>query len=180
MIFEMVFLLAGIALGSAVTAYYFQSVKIPTQIQQVRQIVTGSVKEETLKHNAKVVQPVVEQVISQIHEVVNIVEEAVLELIVRFQEITDAAIQDANHTAAELRESSHSEMGQDEDHSLLEETNQIIGSFSAECCGILSARYGCGNGGGRSRRQYATDYSLLEEIEFIADQTRLAGAQCRY
>jgi len=79
------------------------------------------------KESAEKVQPVVDHVISQIQDVANRVDEAVLEFIVRFQEITDAAIQEASQPAADL---GHGPDGKNGDDSLLSKTNKISGSFA--------------------------------------------------
>ncbi len=119
----------GVVLGgaAALTAYLIQQRAWPVKLQNAIYEAELRVKQETFRQSAGTVQPVVDQVVSQIQEVVTIVEEAVLELIVCFQDITDVAIQKANQTAAEL---GHTEDGQSGDHSLLDETNRIIGSFA--------------------------------------------------
>ena len=108
---EIICLIAGTLLGAGITVYVLQKKKWPEKLQQMEEEVEVRVKQETLQQSATTVQPVMGNVISQIQEVVNIVEDAVLELIVRFQEITDDAIQDANQTAAELSHTSDDENG---------------------------------------------------------------------
>ena len=167
---EGLWLVVGLLIGSLGTTYLWQKKRLPAKIDQVRQFVEQSTKVETLKQNANAVQPVVDQVVSQIQEVVNIVEEAVLELIVRFQEITEATIQDANHTAGELGNSGE---GDNPDDSLLNETNRLIGSFSQSV--VESSQLGMDVAMVVEEVEGSTQRitPLLEEIEFIADQTRL-------
>lgn len=170
---EIICLIVGALLGAGMTRYVLQQKTWPVKLQQMQQEAAVRVKQETLQQNAAIVQPVMGQVIVQIQEVVNIVEDAVLELIVRFQEITDAAIQDANKTASELGDSLQSEAGQDSDDSLLDETNQIIGSFAESV--VESSQLGMDVAMVVERVEGSTQRitPLLEEIEFIADQTRL-------
>ncbi len=170
---EIVILVVGIFLGAGIAVYVLQQKRWPVQLQQMQQEVEARVKLETLQQNAATVHPVMEQVIGQIQEVVNIVEEAVLELIVRFQEITDAAIQDANQTASELAASSQGDAGESSDRSLLDETNQIIGSFATSV--VESSQLGMDVAMVVEEVEGSTQRitPLLEEIEFIADQTRL-------
>jgi len=120
MVVELVCVVAGGLFGCGLTAYVFQQKRWPVMIQHVKFEVEQKVKQDILQQTTATVQPVVDHVVSQIQEVVNIVEEAVLELIVRFQEITDAATQEANQTAAELGNGSD---GESQDGSLLDETN---------------------------------------------------------
>ena len=173
MIVEVLCVVVGVVVGVAAAVFYLRKKIWPVKIQQVREQVELQVKQETFQRSAETVEPVVDQVVSQIHEVVNIVEEAVLELIVRFQEITDAAIQDANHTAAELGSSSEEGKEQNDDHSLLDETNQIIGSFAQSV--VESSQLGMDVAMVVEEVEGSTQRitPLLEEIEFIADQTRL-------
>ena len=58
------------------------------KLHEVQQEVERRIKQQTYKESAEKVQPVVDHVTSQIQDVANMVEEAVLELIVRIQEIT--------------------------------------------------------------------------------------------
>ena len=168
--FEIIYLVVGAVLGAGFTVYVLQHKKWPVQLQQIQQEVEARVKQETLQYSSATVQPVVNQVVSQIGEVVNIVEDAVLELIVRFQEITDAAVQEANQTAAELGNASN---GETNDRSLLDETNQIIGSFAQSV--VESSQLGMDVAMVVEEVEGSTQRitPLLEEIEFIADQTRL-------
>lgn len=170
---EIICLIAGTLLGAGITVYVLQKKKWPEKLQQMEEEVEVRVKQETLQQSATTVQPVMGNVISQIQEVVNIVEDAVLELIVRFQEITDDAIQDANQTAAELSHTSDDENGDANDRSLLDETNQIIGSFAQSV--VESSQLGMDVAMVVEEVEGSTQRitPLLEEIEFIADQTRL-------
>lgn len=59
-------------------------------------------RREAILDLSETVLPVAEQVSTQIRAVEELVEEAVLELIVRFQEITDLAIAEANETASKF------------------------------------------------------------------------------
>ncbi len=170
---EIIFLIVGVLLGAGSAVYVLQNKMWPVKIQEMQKEVEEHVRLETLRRNAETVQPVMGAVISQIQEVVNIVEDAVLELIVRFQEITDAAIQDANKTASELGDSSQEEAGQEGERSLLDETNQIIGSFAESV--VESSQLGMDVAMVVEEVEGSTQRitPLLEEIEFIADQTRL-------
>lgn len=170
MMIEMLCLVVGLVGGSGATFIFLQKKKWPILVQQVKQEVEQRVQQETFQRSATTVQPVVDQVVSQIQEVVNIVEDAVLELIVRFQEITDAAVQEANQTATELGNDSD---GDTSDRSLLDETNQIIGSFAQSV--VESSQLGMDVAMVVEEVEGSTHRitPLLEEIEFIADQTRL-------
>lgn len=163
-------LVVGVIVGAGIAVYVLQQKTWPVKLQQMRQEVETRVKQETLQQNAAIVQPVMGQVISEIQEVVNIVEDAVLELIVGFQEITDAAIQEANQTALELGNDGD---GENHDHSLLDETNEIIGTFAQSV--VESSQLGMDVAMVVEEVEGSTQRitPLLEEIEFIADQTRL-------
>ncbi|MDH5426923.1 MAG: methyl-accepting chemotaxis protein [Nitrospirota bacterium] len=170
MIVEILCLIGGGLLGSGATKYFLQQKIWPHHLQQVHQAVERQTKQDIYQRSAGAVEPVVDQVVSHIQEVVTIIEEAVLELIVRFQEMTDAAIHDANQTAAQLGNTADRE---NKDDSLLDETNRIIGSFAKSV--VESSQLGMDVTLVVEEVEASTQRisPLLEEIEFIADQTRL-------
>ena len=173
MILEMMYLIIGLVLGITGTALWLRKKVWPQRLQQVIRDVEQRVQQETLQHNAETVQPVVDQVVPQIQDVVNIVEEAVLELIVRFQEIAQGAIQEANATASQFQSSSADGRSSENDESLLTETNNIITTFAESV--VESSRLGMDVAMVVEEVEDSTQriIPLLEEIEFIADQTRL-------
>ncbi len=173
MVIDLLLLVIGLFIGSLGTTYHLQQKKWPTKIQQIQMDEAQRVKQETLQQSLEIVQPVVSEVIPQIQEVVDIVEDAVLELIVRFQEITEAAIQDVNLTAIQLGEFFPEGDVHSEEPSILEETHQIITSFTKNVkeASTLGMEVAMVVGEVESSTERITP--LLEEIEFIADQTRL-------
>ena len=163
----------GVGVGGllgALATFMSQEKQYQQKIHEVQQEVERRTKHQTYKENAEKIQPVVDHVVSQIQDVANMVEEAVLELIVRFQEIKDAAIQEANRTVADL---GYGPDGKNSDDSLLSETNRIIGSFAQSV--VESSQLGMDVAKVVEEVEGSTQriLPLLEEIEFIADQTRL-------
>ena len=119
------------------------------------------------------INPALDAAMTHIQDVVNLVEEAVLELIVRFQGITDSAIEDSRATAEKLSEDSLEAQEESGGESLLEETYQIVSEFSESV--LNSSRLGMDVATVVEEVEESTKRisPLLEEIEFIADQTRL-------
>ena len=119
------------------------------------------------------VTPALDAAMTHIQEVVNLVEEAVLELIVRFQGITDSAIADSRATAEKLSDDSLDKTEESGGESLLEETYQIVSGLSESV--ENSSRLGMEVATVVEEVEESTKRisPLLEEIEFIADQTRL-------
>ena len=119
------------------------------------------------------VTPALDAAMTHIQEVVNLVEEAVLELIVRFQGITDSAIADSRATAEKLSEDSPDNVEENGGESLLEETYHIVNELSESV--ENSSRLGMEVATVVEEVEESTKRisPLLEEIEFIADQTRL-------
>ena len=114
---------------------------------------------------------ILEKTRTQVKEVVDIVEEAVLELIVRFQTITDSAIAESKTTAERLNDETLD--NGDSDQSLLGETNRIMSTFAQSV--VESSKLGMDVATVVEEVEESTKRipPLLEEIEFIADQTRL-------
>lgn len=173
MIVEMLCLGIGLLLGAGGATLWLRWNVWPRQLEQVVHEVEQRARQETQQESSDIVQPVIDQAVAQIQEVVNIVEDAVIELMGRFQEITDGAIQEANATASQLKNSSADTQSLDDDNSLLNEANNMIGAFTQSV--VESSELGMGVAEvveevvGSTRRIPP----LLDEIEFIADQTRL-------
>ncbi len=171
MMTEILFLSLGLAAGIGGSMYWLRQKVWPQREKTLAQEIEDRVRAETHQQDAEMLHPVLDNVTSQIQEVVNIVEEAVIELICRFQEITDEAIQEANVTASQFQSSSDSD-GQN-DVSLLDETNLIISTFAQSV--VESSQLGMDVAMVVEEVEGSTQRitPLLEEIEFIADQTRL-------
>ena len=155
-------------------SYFILTWKVwPEQERKLRQDVEGEVKQLAASDSTRNILPVIESVKTQIQGVVDIVEEAVLELIVRFQGITDSAIAESRGTAERLQAETLNANGEDSDHSLLGETNRIMGSFAQSV--LESSQLGMDVATVVEEVEVSTRRipPLLEEIEFIADQTRL-------
>ncbi len=172
MILETLCGVVGILVGAGMM-YGIQQKKWQQKFLDTQQVVEQRVKREIYSQNAEIVEPIVDHVVSQIQEVANLVEDAVLELIVRFQEITDMAIQDAHSTASQLQSCPTPGETAESDDSLLEETNSIIGTFAQSV--TESSQLGMNVALVVDDMECSTKRisPLLEEIEFIADQTRL-------
>ena len=163
----------GMVAGAGGLFWYLNEKVWPVRMDTLRREVEERVRLATREECSQEVQPIVQEVIRQIQEVVNIVEEAVIVLIGQFQEITDAAIQEANATATQLQSAPGSTVGEGEDDSLLSETNRIIGAFAQSV--VESSQLGMDVAMVVEEVEDSTRRitPLLEEIEFIADQTRL-------
>ncbi len=171
MLVDIMYLGLGIALGAGGAMYWLRQNVWPQHVQELIQEIESRVQAETRRQDAEILNPVIDDSVTQIQEVVNIVEEAVIELICRFQEITDGAIQDANVTASQFQ--SPPEGHGQTDTSLLDETNLIISTFAQSVVEFsqLGMDVAMVVEDVESSTQRITP--LLEEIEFIADQTRL-------
>lgn len=173
MFLEMLCLGIGLLLGAGGATLWLRRNVWPRQLQHVTREVEQRVRQETRQESSDIMQPVIDQAVAHIQEVINIVEDAVIELMTRFQEITDGAIHEANATASQLQDSSADEQSFNDDDSLLKEANNMIGAFTQSV--VASSELGMGVAAvveevvGSTRRIPP----LLDEIEFIADQTRL-------
>lgn len=130
-------------------------------------------RNESKKMDVSTLVPVIEKTKAHVREVVDIVEEAVLELITRFQMITDSAIAESRTTAERLSRETLSGESSESDQSLLGETNRIMSNFAESV--VESSRLGMDVATVVEEVEVSTKRipPLLEEIEFISDQTRL-------
>lgn len=172
-----IWILAGFLIGMCCGAgmvYFLLIRRIWPKRLQVTQCQTEQrTKTATQSEMIKSVTPVLDAAMTNIQDVVTLVEEAVLELIVRFQGITDSAIEDSRTTAEKLSEDSLDKKEESGGESLLEETYQIVSEFSESV--LNSSRLGMDVATVVEDVEQSTKriLPLLEEIEFIADQTRL-------
>ena len=165
--------LIGLGCGAGMVYFLLLRWIWPTRLQVVQQQTAQRTK--TIMHRDMIEQvtPALDAAMTHIQEVVNLVEEAVLELIVRFQGITDSAIADSRATAEKLSEDSPEKKEESGGESLLEETYQIVNELSESV--VNSSRLGMDVATVVEEVEESTKRisPLLEEIEFIADQTRL-------
>lgn len=155
-------------------AFLFLNRKVwPAREAAVRQEVMSQARDQAVEDCSSSVLPVLEDAKTHIQEVVEIIEEAVLELIVRFQAITDAAMSEASETVERLRGDAITTDNEDSDQSLMGETNRIVTDFAMSV--VESSKLGMDVATVVEEVESSTHRipPLLEEIEFIADQTRL-------
>lgn len=145
----------------------------PDREAALRSTLQCQLQDRTIEKCSDAVLPVIELVKSQVQGVAEIVEEAVLELIVRFQGITDSAIAESRETAERLRGDALQEEEADGDQSLMGETKRIVQEFAHSV--VESSKLGMDVATVVEEVEVSTRRipPLLEEIEFIADQTRL-------
>ena len=119
------------------------------------------------------VGPALEVVKADVLEAAQLVEESVLELIMRFQEITNSAITESRETVERLRGDTLYADGEGSEQSLMGETNRIVSEFAHSV--VKSSKLGMDVATVVEEVEVSTRRipPLLEEIEFIADQTRL-------
>jgi len=130
-------------------------------------------RQEALRNVSEIVLPVTDQVSTHIRGVEELVEEAVLELIVRFQDITDLAIAEANETASKFQRQVHSDEETTKEANMMEETEVMLSAFVSGV--MVSSELGMRVAMVVEEVETTTQSipPLLEEIEFISDQTRL-------
>ena len=93
----------GLLLGAGGATLWLRRNVWPRQLEHVTHQVEELVRQEMQQESSDMVQLMIDQAVVHIQEVVTIVEDAVIELMSRFQEITDGAIQGANATASQLQ-----------------------------------------------------------------------------
>ena len=161
-------------LGGMGVMYLVLTQKIwPSRLQLIQEAaeIEGRTRAERKCSNG--IQPIVTELTSTLQDVMQFTEDAVLELILRFQSITDAAIEEAQKTAKTFRD----QMGDGDTNvsvaSMLQEAEGMLNEFEAHV--RTSSQLGMQVAMVVEDVEASTSAipPLLEEIEFIADQTRL-------
>lgn len=165
--------LFGALLGSFAVFWNLTKRVWPDKARTLESQAESRGRQEALDELTENVLPVVETVTTQIRAVEELVEEAVLELIVRFQGITDTAIAEANETAEKFQRHVQSDEESSREANMMQETDSMLGEFVS---GVMeSSQLGMRVAMVVEEVETTTQAipPLLEEIEFISDQTRL-------
>ena len=172
-LFMIVLCLLSFGFGSGMTYYVLVYRVWPQRNAGLCSKMQEQTRAQMLAEQSQFVPPTLDGIKAQVQEVVDIVEEAVLELIVRFQGITDSAIAESRSTAARLEAETLTSENESGDQSLLDETNHIMEKFAKSV--MESSTLGMEVATVVEEVETSTHRipPLLEEIEFIADQTRL-------
>ena len=160
-------------LGAGLSYLFLHKHIWPKRGAALRSEIRQLTQDRTVYECTDSVLPVIDEAKTHLLEVVEIVEEAVLELIVRFQGITDTAMAESQETAERLRGDTLTSEEEGSDHSLMGETNRIVSEFAQSV--VESSKLGMDVATVVEEVEMSTRRipPLLEEIEFIADQTRL-------
>lgn len=167
------YFLAGASVAAFVTYWILTSRVWARKAQILASQPEAKGRQEALQNVSGTILPLAEEVTTQIRGVEGLVEEAVLELIVRFQEITDSAINEANETARKFQRQVHSGEETTREASMMEKTEVMLSEFVS---GVMeSSQLGMRVAMVVEEVETTTQSipPLLEEIEFISDQTRL-------
>lgn len=145
----------------------------PKKIQSLKEHIQSEERQAVFREMKGSLLPITDTMSNQIQGVQLLVEDAVLELILRFQSITDQAIEEAKTTAERFHDQVKTEEEASRECTMMEETDQMLGDFvdgvrESSQMGMKVAMV--------VEEVEATTQTippLLEEIEFISDQTRL-------
>lgn len=170
---NLVWFISGLLGGWVVASFRMNSHVSPPQAAELQQEAAQKERESVMAEVRHRINPVTDTARTELREVVDLVEEAVLDLILGFQAITDQALQEAKATAERFQES----MSSDEDFSdealMMADTDTMLCAFVDEV--TESSQIGMRIAMIVEEVEAVTHSipPLLEEIEFISDQTRL-------
>jgi methyl-accepting chemotaxis protein len=127
-----------------------------------------SLQDDYHQQTSELTIPIIEHTAQQLKEVADLVEEAVLDLIVRFQDISDSAIVDSKRTAEQFGEGD-----QGGETSLIEDTNSMMETFVQSVVKSSKLNLEVTSVVEEVEASTLSIVPLLQEIEYIADQTKL-------
>jgi methyl-accepting chemotaxis protein len=160
--------------GSAYAAYRVSiHVIVPRQLRKLQEQEKSEAHAAALKQLVNTVEPVLAPISKSLNEVSDLIEESVIDLIVRFQEIADRATAEAQATAQRFESTAGKTDQEASSAELLEETDQVLAEFAENV--KASSQLGIDVALVVGKVEVSTNAipPLLGEIEFIADQTRL-------
>lgn len=154
--------------------YLTLSKKVWPKRMKVVQAIAQSDERHSLHQNIHdTFLPITDTMTTQIQDVQTLVEDAVLELILRFQAITDEAMAEAKTTADRFHDQVKSEEESSREISMMEETDHMLSDFVAGVSESSQMGMRVAMVVEEVEATTQTIPPLLEEIEFISDQTRL-------
>ncbi len=165
--------MVGLLVGTGLCAYLLRGRAREGQLQNLQEQMKSEARAEALKDIAMAVDPALSPISTSLNEVSDLIEESVIDLIVRFQGIADSAMAEAQTTAQRF-ESTAGEADQEQSSAgLLEETDQVLAEFAENVKASSQLGMEVAMVVGDVENSTNAIPPLLEEIEFIADQTRL-------
>ena len=173
MVEQVIWLLAGIGLGGGAAFLRFSTriKRLRTEVKKLKD--DRRTTQETYARIHGDIDPKLANLPSLLKDVMEVTEEAVLDLSVRFQSITDEAVAEAKSTAERFQEGIATEGESSHETGMVEETNNMLNEFSEKVQESTSLSMQVAMVVGEVEDSTKAIPPLLEEIEFIADQTRL-------
>ena len=146
---------------------------LPLKLAARQEICQQQTYEHMYRETVQEVQPALDSLATLLQETAAFTEEAVLDLIVRFQSITDEAVAEAKSTVHGFRAELTPQESSFEPTSMVDETNHMLDSFSKNVTKTAEVGMHVAMVVEEVEQNSRAIPPLLEEIEFIADQTRL-------
>ena len=154
---------------SGATVYWWLTRHVwPIHRTAIEKELRHSLQDEYHQQTLELTIPIIEHTAQQLKEVADLVEEAVLDQIVRFQEISDSAIVDSKRTAEQFGEGD-----QGGETSLIDDTNSMMETFAQSVVKSSKLNLEVAAVVDQVEASTLSINPLLQEIEYIADQTKL-------
>ncbi len=162
------------ALAGALLVYFIRTrVFEPRHLSATQANAETTARQGAMEHCTNSVAPLIQELVSPLTEVMNLIEESVLDLITRFQSITDAAIEETRATAERFQGEENDPKVAHSKADFLSQSKVMINQVTdnAQRSSILVLKVA--DVVEAVEKSCRAIPPLLEEIEFIADQTRL-------
>ena len=163
----------GLLLGGALVWFVLTKGPWSRQLPKKGELDTPEPPEHNYHHTIQHVRPTLDSLATLLQETASFTEDAVLDLIVRFQSLTDQAIAEAKTTAERFQQVIPQEGETLNQGNLVEETNNMLADFTQNVIESSQVGMQVATVVEDVERSTKSIPPLLEEIEFIADQTRL-------
>lgn len=162
------------ALAGALLVYFIRTrVFEPRHLSAAQANAETTARQGAMEHCTNSVAPFIQELVSPLTEVMNLIEESVLDLITRFQSITDAAIEETRATAERFQGEENDPKVAHSKADFLSQSTVMINQVTdnAQQSSILVLKVA--DVVEAVEKSCKAIPPLLGEIEFIADQTRL-------
>ncbi len=167
------FVFTAFGLGSTTTFLWMQYQVWPKRCAEVAGRTERSTRQAIQGEILSGTTPTLDSLAGDLKEIMEFTEQAVLELIVQFQQITDQAVAEAKTTADRFQEGITSDENNVHEACMIDETNHMLTEFSEKVKETSNLGMQVAMVVEEVESSTGSIPPLLEEIEFIADQTRL-------
>ena len=173
MLWYFVCISSGMLVGIGACHVFFRRWIWPRRLEECKDQVTSCVEENVVEHFHKNFAPVFPRMCDQLQDIRSHMESGVTDLMDRLENLSDAAMAQSKETSKRLENNAEVGVSEDKTTFNLSECNAMLDSFVNEIGESSHMALDIGNVVREVGASTEAIAPILEEIEYLSDQTRL-------